>query len=205
MPNEACHPRRFAIDSDSQIFATTGKILVLQPDGSPARTIGSRGAGRGQLLFPRGLVIKGESLFVADSDNKRISVFKKSDEFVETGCCQRAAAVGHQRIRRSLRQPEQSLHSGLHRARCLLSGVLQVFDEQGKFLRQFGSAGNASGQFNLLVCDRFNRRVQVLTAGGAFITEFAAGLPYSVHVDRDGRIFVGDDLEPRVRVFVFEA
>src|SRR5215469_4864463 len=61
---------------------------------------------------------------------------------------------------------------------------VSVFDKNGKFLRSFGSAGTGPGEFRtphalawdsqgrLIVADRHNHRIQILTKDGMFIREF---------------------------------
>lgn len=109
-----------------------------------------------------------------------------------------------------------------------LSDALQVFGYDGRHVRSFGddSRGQGSGQFtlsntqgvatdrdgNIIVCDRESARIQVLTAKGRFVTSFGSPgrkngafefcEPVAVHVDREGRILVGDLLS-RVQVFAF--
>ncbi len=62
---------------------------------------------------------------------------------------------------------------------------IQVFDKEGNFLRKWGGAGSADGQFNFPICvavhgdsayvaDRGNRRIQKFTREGAFITKWGS-------------------------------
>lgn len=106
--------------------------------------------------------------------------------------------------------------------------LCQVFDYQGKFLRKFGSQGSKDGQLsypfglavdsarNWLVADHDNHRISVFRSDGSFLTTFTytpfsnpyaltlpKGSPYSLDVDHDGRVIVGDS-ESCVYVFVFE-
>lgn len=92
----------------------------------------------------------------------------------------------------------------------------QVFDYNGRALRLFGSgqlkhpcglAIDSAG--NWLCCDYDNRRVCVFRADGSFLCEFDDHTvekhnfqPYSVCVDRDGRILVAAN-SPRLFVFAF--
>lgn len=92
----------------------------------------------------------------------------------------------------------------------------QVFSVDGTFLRTFGRRGSGPGQFstpvglaidradNLLVCDKANGRVQVLTPRGSFITAIRTAWPHCVYVDREGRILVGSG-RAGVHVFAFLA
>lgn len=97
-----------------------------------------------------------------------------------------------------------------------------MFDAEGKFLRKFGAHGSEDGQFRVLrgiavdrtgqvlVCDQFNHRIQVLKRDGTYVTAFGTKgtakeqftEPRSVYVDTEGRIFVGD-ASPRVQCFAF--
>ena len=86
-----------------------------------------------------------------------------------------------------------------------LVGRISVFDRSGKFLRQIGRTGTGPGEFRtphalefdsqgrLIVADRHNHRVQVLTKQGKFITAYpefsrASGLA----IDRNDMIYTAD-------------
>ncbi|MBI3881108.1 MAG: hypothetical protein HY301_13735 [Verrucomicrobia bacterium] len=81
------------------------------------------------------------------------------------------------------------------------------FSAEGKFLKSWGTHGNAPGQFNtphgialdragrVLVADRGNAHVQVFDADGKFLAEWkgaALGRPWAITVASDGSIFVVD-------------
>lgn len=123
--------------------------------------------------------------------------------------------------RRRSRQPQ---NTGL-RVFVVIScaNLCQVFAQNGKFLRKFGSEGDANGQLRLpyglcvdaadnwSVCDSDNDRVQIFQANGRFLTTFGFGEGdepsladrlYSICVDLDGRIFVS--ATNNVQVFAFE-
>ncbi|XP_031555527.1 E3 ubiquitin-protein ligase TRIM71-like [Actinia tenebrosa] len=99
---------------------------------------------------------------------------------------------------------------------------VSVFDVNGVFLYKFGEEGERDGQFNgvhglavygpdmILVCDRYNNRVQLFTQEGQFIRSFGAGYgsgvgqmagPIDVVVTADGRVFVVECLGGRVTVW----
>ena len=66
---------------------------------------------------------------------------------------------------------------------------IKAFDKSGTFLHKFGKEGNQEGQFdcpigllidssnNLLVCDRFNNRVQQFSLDGRFTGKSITHLP----------------------------
>jgi DNA-binding beta-propeller fold protein YncE len=79
------------------------------------------------------------------------------------------------------------------------------FDRTGKYLGEFGKKGSGPGEFlqphalalapdgTLIVGDRSNNRIQVLTTDGKFIREFHSfSRPSGVAVDRNGMLYVAD-------------
>jgi len=93
-----------------------------------------------------------------------------------------------------------------------LVGRISVFDKTGKFVRVIGKTGMAPGDFRtphglvwdsqgrLIVADRHNHRIQILTKSGNFIGEFGDfGRPSGIAIDRNDTIYVSDsESEPRV-------
>jgi sugar lactone lactonase YvrE len=98
---------------------------------------------------------------------------------------------------------------------------VQVFDQDGNFIRQFGNYGSGNGEFNELtgihvtpdgkvyVSEWGNNRVQVFDAQGKFIRSMGqAGSgegqlsgPHGVTVDNDGNVYVVEHNNARVSVF----
>jgi DNA-binding beta-propeller fold protein YncE len=82
---------------------------------------------------------------------------------------------------------------------------ISVFDRAGKFLRVIGKTGTGPGEFRtphavefdsqerLVVADRHNHRVQILTKNGAFITELDQfGRTSGLAIDRTDTIYTAD-------------
>ena len=93
-----------------------------------------------------------------------------------------------------------------------LVGRISVFDRDGKFLRVIGRAGTGPGEFRtphavefdsqgrLIVADRHNHRIQILTKQGEFIAEyFEFGRVSGLAIDEDDVIYTADSEsdEPR--------
>eukprot|EP00731_Ephydatia_muelleri_P008484 Em0004g822a len=57
-------------------------IYVFDQTGQLKNTIGSRGSGDGQFSFPRGISIKGDVLYVADTGNHRVQKLTSSGKFL---------------------------------------------------------------------------------------------------------------------------
>jgi len=86
-----------------------------------------------------------------------------------------------------------------------LVGRISVFDRNGKFLRIIGKAGMGPGEFRtphalefdslgrLIVADRHNHRIQVLTKDGKFISEYHDfGRTSGLAIDRSDVIYTAD-------------
>ncbi len=86
-----------------------------------------------------------------------------------------------------------------------LVGRISVFDRNGRFLRTVGRTGTAPGEFRtphalefdsqgrLIVADRHNHRIQVLTKDGTFIREFHEfGRTSGLAIDRNDVIYTAD-------------
>jgi DNA-binding beta-propeller fold protein YncE len=82
---------------------------------------------------------------------------------------------------------------------------ISVFDRNGKFLRTIGKAGTGPGEFRtphalefdsvgrLIVADRHNHRIQILTMDGKFITEYDDfGRTSGLAIDRSDVIYTAD-------------
>jgi DNA-binding beta-propeller fold protein YncE len=86
-----------------------------------------------------------------------------------------------------------------------LVGRISVFDKNGKFRRSFGKAGMAPGEFRtphalefdsqgrLVVADRHNHRVQILTKDGKFVRELDDfGRSSGLAIDKNDIIYTTD-------------
>ena len=86
-----------------------------------------------------------------------------------------------------------------------LVGRIAVFDKTGRFLRVIGKAGTEPGEFRtphalefdskgqLVVADRHNHRIQVLTKAGKFILEYPAfGRTSGLAIDKNDVIYTAD-------------
>src|SRR3954470_18503518 len=86
-----------------------------------------------------------------------------------------------------------------------LIGRISVFDRNGKFLRTIGKTGTGPGEFRtphnvkfdsqgrLIVADRHNHRVQILTKDGKFIAEYKEFSRVSgIAVDRNDMLYAAD-------------
>jgi len=86
-----------------------------------------------------------------------------------------------------------------------LVGRISVFDRNGKFVRTIGKTGSGPGEFRtphgiefdsqgrLIVADRHNHRIQILTKDGKYVTEYPDfGRPSGLAIDGNDTIYVSD-------------
>src|SRR5438093_5077956 len=86
-----------------------------------------------------------------------------------------------------------------------LIGRISVFDKSGKFLRTIGKTGTGPGEFRtphavefdsqgrLIVADRHNHRIQILTKDGKFIREYDDfGRTSGLAIDKNDIIYTAD-------------
>jgi sugar lactone lactonase YvrE len=86
-----------------------------------------------------------------------------------------------------------------------LIGRISVFDRNGRFLRIIGKTGTGPGEFRtphmitfdsqgrLIVADRHNHRIQILTKDGKFVAEYREfSRPSGLAIDGNDTIYVAD-------------
>jgi 6-bladed beta-propeller protein len=85
-----------------------------------------------------------------------------------------------------------------------LVGRISVFDQQGKFLRTIGKTGTGPGEFRtphalvfdsqgwLIVADRHNHHVQILSKEGKFLRGYDFGRVSGLAIDKNDLIYASD-------------
>ena len=95
-----------------------------------------------------------------------------------------------------------------------MAHCVKVFNNDGTFLYDIGSFGRGDGQLcnpyglaidefkNLIICDRYNNRLQVFTLEGKFVNSIVTGFgrPWSIVVSSNGQLLVTDSLKNCVHV-----
>jgi len=83
-------PNAVGFGPNGEIYVSDGyvnsRIVQFTSDGKFVRIIGGKkGSGPGELQLPHGVVVDRQGrIIVADSDNKRLSVFSKDGAFIKT-------------------------------------------------------------------------------------------------------------------------
>ncbi len=219
-PGPTVLPRPVAVAFDANGTAYVldqrrARIVVFsRTTGLPVRTIASQGRDGGKLLDPSALAISGGgTIYVADSGNKRIARFTTAGEHLgsipDTGTL-RGIAVSPDGTRVYAADTQNRIN---------------VYDQNGTFLDDFGGTGSKLGKLNapaqmtvdaagtLWVADRGNNRVQRFGPDGERLLSFgrrgtAPGefiYPTSVAIDCRGTLTVTDAYNNRVQQFALAA
>jgi DNA-binding beta-propeller fold protein YncE len=198
------------------------------------KTFGSAGTGAGQFSSPEGVAMdsKGD-IWVTDVQNERVQEFNEKGEFVKmfgfgvsngeeklevctSGCRAGISGSGNGQFHypADLVFDEGDLY-----VTDLGNNRVEEFNEEGKYLAQFGSKGSGNGQFNtpagitvdadgnLYVTDVDNYRVEEFTPAGYFLTAFGTkgsgngqfSSPEAPAVSSSGVLYVTDGGNNRVQ------
>ena len=210
-PGEFDGPSAAAFTSAGDIVVAdcnNHRIQVLNKDsGDVIRCFGSWGKAAGQFSFPTSVSVDGtDRIIVTDRGNHRVQVFSTTGEYVFT--------FGN--------RGEQKLNGPTH---CIsvndvfivsetYNNCIDVFDTRGNFLYQFGEKGSEDGHFifpwglaavgegNLLVCDTYSSRVQLMTMDGQFSAKTTCWLsfPRYAAVMDDGKVVVTESAAQQLSV-----
>lgn len=162
-------PNDVAFDADGNLYVADGgnfRIVKFAPDGTVIRTFGEKGTAEGQFNFPHSVVVKGDTLYVTDRENRRIQLFDLDGTF--------KTAWTHVGYPYTLTiNPEGGFLMTDARAEKLV-----WLSDEGEILAHTGAAGKDVGQYvslhgvsprpggGLLVSDIFNWRVTALKRQG---------------------------------------
>jgi uncharacterized protein (TIGR03663 family) len=189
-----------------------------------AKTWGTQGTGNEQFSHPRGVAVDPAGyVYVVDSGNHRVQKFDLEGNYLLTWGGQ-GNAPGQFQEPWGLAVDDQ----GRVYVADTWNHRVQVFDGNGAFLNTWGTHAQMQGlgadtaeffwgprdiaidgQGRLLVMDTGNKRVQVFTTDGEFLTMFGGSgagpgqmnEPVGVAVAPDGRIYVADTWNRRVEAF----
>ena len=205
-------PRAIAVNHEAQqVFVLDEHYLRVFLQGN---RWGGHGTADGQFKSPKGVAIDSKGLiYVADTGNQRIQVFKPDGTFVRKW----GGKGPHDGEFHSCVGIAISSQDEVYVVDQALSRV-QVFRTDGTFLRKWGSFGppgyhddrlhNPTGvaihpSGLVLVADTDNDRVQVFSADGGYTGKSLEKVasPRGIAVDPKGRVYVTCGVAPFVRIF----
>ena len=172
------------------------------------------GGGSGELIWPAGLAISGDRLYVTDEASHDVHVFDLDGTHITTWG-RRGAGPGELNAPSGIAIDRDGtiliVDSCNHR--------IQRFTPDGRLIAAWGERGSGAGQFErpwgiavnamgeIYVCDWGNRRVQQFSGAGrhsATINSFDGdplNRPACIAVDADGFVYITDTEADRVLVF----
>jgi YD repeat-containing protein len=211
-------PTSITIDSDDNVWVAekgNHRIQRFDANGDFVSKFGSYGAAPGQFSGPEGLAVDHQgNLWVSDTYNGRVQKLSPSGAVLKVIDNYGAGDLGEP-TGIDLGPGGNVWVTDWQHNRVV------VFDDEGGFVRQFGSAGTGPGQFaqpdaidvdsagNVWVGDQNNHRVQQFNQSGEFVTQFGAfgagpgqfsfAYPFGIATDNKGGIWVSDVNNSRVQ------
>jgi YD repeat-containing protein len=238
-PNQLSGPLSASIDAGGSVWATSSRSDLIEkfsPTGTLLGTYGSYGTGAGRMYGPWGIAVdtRNGHVYVSDQSNFRIDELASSGAFVKAFGW--GVKDGHAEFETCTTECRAGLPGNANGQFSWLAGLavdssgdlwvadygnnrIQEFNENGEYVRQFGSAGTGSEQFegplnialsggHLYITDNRNNRVQEFTTTGSPVTRFGActggpgsfSNPYGIAADpHSGNLYVVDSANARVQ------
>ena len=199
------------------------RIQKFTTDGVFVSQWGSKGTGNGSFKLPFGIAADNSGyIYVTDLLNFRIQKFTVAGAFVKKF---ESAKIPFTSI------PIDPIpytgfigisidNSGYIYTANLLRNGFQKFDSNGKLIKEWGTKGEADGQFRLpfgitaangfiYVTDTGNCRIQQFDVNGNFLQKMGKVgsdvgqfmIPGGISLDSDGRIYVADAGNNRIQIF----
>ncbi len=180
---------------------------------------GSQGTVPGQFQYPRGIAVRGDTIYVVDSNNHRIQIFNTNGEYQNMFGTYGTGSGDEMRNPYGIAIDWQDniyiTDTNNHR--------IKKFDTHNNCILQWGSNGANAGQFNfpigiaidsdnnVYVADTYNNRIQKFDADGNFVTQWGTygtangqfKRPYGIAVAQ-GYVYVADTYNNRIQQFTTE-
>jgi hypothetical protein len=224
LPSATVRGLTFSDDGTRYIADTANhRVWILRPDGR-VDSIGEFGNGPGQFSEPWDVAVDAEgNLYVADTWNHRIQKFSAQGQYQKAwGSMVQIRDLGSTSSQGMFFGPRGLAVGPNNELYVTDTGNkrVQVFDLEGKFLREFGGTGQAPGQLDepvgiavnadgvVAVADTWNRRVQLFTDTGTAFRQWDIPTWDVANPDEkpflaltQDAVFVTDPLHRRVLAF----
>lgn len=189
-PGEFDDPMALTASPDGVLaIADTGndRAQLLDPEGAALYQFGKSGEKTGQFDEPAGIAISKKNLiYVADTENHRIQIFNKDGIFLTSFGRESDKITPQTPEKGKFNNPTSLAINSQHQLYVLDTNNhrVQMFEEEGQFIKVIGSKGRDPGQFlepvditvdeqdNLYVADHGNHRIQVFNPQGQLIFMF---------------------------------
>ena len=202
--------RKIAVDDENNIYCieeTSNRILRCDRNGGNIKVQEVKHVNTGLW----GLAVVGEEVMVCVMDNRgTIMVYDKELNYVRSS---------EHRDMGYFKAISADSHGNLYYA-DYDNAMIQVFSNDGIFLRSFGSDGKGEKKVKLpyglcvsghyvYVCNGGSYNISVFTTDGVYVTSFGQygsnegdfNWPHSICVDQDGFVYITDYSNDRVQCF----
>ena len=207
------YPARVTFDSDDYLYVADHANHIVQKlkiDGEYLLQFGGRGSSDGKLNYPKGLASHDHKVYVADSHNKRVSVFQTDGKFHLT--------IGSGQ----LDSPYDVTVNGNNQLLVADCGhhCIHAFTLDGVHVGKFGTYETGRGQLScpcgvavdlygfVFVVNYHNHHVLIFNKDGYFVhcfeyNESVIGpqYPNGIAVSASGNIYITDRNHKRIQVF----
>jgi len=207
-----CYPRGVAFDNHNHLYvADDHKVQKFDTSSNYLIRFGSKGASNGQLKHPYGITVYNDKVYIADSDNKRISVFQTNGKF--------CISFGSDQLGR----PRDVAVSADNNLLIADSGnsYIYTFTLDGHYVGKFGTPGSGRAQFYkpfslttdlndcIIVADTYNHRILIFDKDGNYIHCFGSkgstdgqfNIPAVIVVSPNGTLHISDFDNKRIQIF----
>lgn len=166
-PGEFIYPTDIAFDGKGNIYVSeygnNDRVQVFDMQGHSLRQFGKFGTGDGQFIRPQSILIDGDLIYITDSCNHRIVVYKTDGTFVRN-MCHVGSGLGELRFPYGLADDGDG-----HLVVCEFGNnrVQWIEKATGRGVRAWGAAGREPGflAYPWGVAVDKHRRVVVVDAG----------------------------------------
>jgi sugar lactone lactonase YvrE len=224
-------PYGIAVDNEKiyVVDSFNHRIQIFDINGNYSSKFGSYGSSSLQLNFPKGIAIdKDGKIYVADTYNHRIMIFNNSGTSLLRWIGNKKTGTGTPPPPSSgIGQSEFNFPKGVaidNEGKIYVADTgnsrVQIFNQDGSFIKEFGNQGTANGEFlfpegilvnkgKIYVVDTGNHRVQIFDSLGNFISKFGSfgnrngefNSPVSIAIDDYDYIYITDTNNNRIQVF----
>ena len=208
-------PVGVAFDSDDHLYVVeygNHRVQQFTIDGKYLFQFGGEGSENGKLKSPRKLAVHNHKVYVADRNNKRISVFQTDGKFHHT--------IGSGQ----LSKPYDVTVNGNNQLLVAdyAHHYIYTFTLDGDYVGKFGTHGTGRGQlyspygvavdlYGFILVGDYKHRVSIFDKNGNFVHCFgsqgsAVGqfqYPYGIAVSANGNVYVSDCNNKRIQVFSY--
>jgi len=208
------YPSGVAFDHNIFLYvADSGNHTVQKFDvrGNYLLQFGGRGVGNGQLSSPAGILAFDDEVYVADLDNRRISVFQSNGQFCRI--------IGKGQL--SAPYDVAVNTTGQLLVADLSHQSIYYFTQTGCYIKKFGTPGTSWGQLKnpcslsidmndfIFVADTGNHCISIFDKDGKFVHCFGVkgsgngqfDHPRGIAISVNGSIHVSDSWNKRIQIF----